>query len=227
MIQPSRVDLPQPGAHGWQRGRKRVFDTIVAASLLLVLSPVLLITAVLVKLDSPGPVLYRQRRIGGYGRMFTMLKFRSMRSDTGVDVHRRHVSRLIRENLGVEQLRGCEPKSLKLENDPRITRVGRIIRKTSLDELPQLINVLRGEMSLVGPRPPLPYEVALYQDWHRRRLEALPGITGWWQVKGRNRVSFDEMVSMDLYYIEHASFWLDLQVLLLTPWAALSGQGAG
>jgi lipopolysaccharide/colanic/teichoic acid biosynthesis glycosyltransferase len=217
MIQQSRAGLAQPGTHGWRRSRKRAFDAVVATILLLVFSPVLLIAAVLVKLDSPGPVLYRQRRI----------KFRSMRSDTGVDVHRDHVSRLICENLGVEQLRGCETKSLKLEKDPRITRVGRIIRKTSLDELPQLINVLRGEMSLVGPRPPLPYEVALYQDWHRRRLEVLPGITGWWQVKGRNRVSFDEMVSMDLYYIEHASFWLDLHVLLLTPWAALSGRGAG
>jgi lipopolysaccharide/colanic/teichoic acid biosynthesis glycosyltransferase len=117
--------------------------------------------------------------------------------------------------------------SLKMAGDPRITRVGRLIRKTSLDELPQLFNVLRGEMSLVGPRPPLPYEVELYQDWHRRRLETLPGITGWWQVKGRNRVSFDEMVRMDLHYMERWSFWFDFHILLLTPWAVVSGRGAG
>ena len=123
--------------------------------------------------------------------------------------------------------RGSGPSSLKLAHDPRITRVGRVIRKLSIDELPQLVNVLRGEMSLVGPRPGLPYELAMYQEWQKRRLEALPGLTGWWQVKGRNRVSFDEMVRMDLYYMDHSSFWLDVRILLLTPWAALSGKGAG
>jgi lipopolysaccharide/colanic/teichoic acid biosynthesis glycosyltransferase len=114
-----------------------------------------------------------------------------------------------------------------MENDPRVTRTGRLIRKFSLDELPQLFNVLRGEMSMVGPRPPLPYELEYYQDWHKRRLEALPGITGMWQVKGRNQVSFDEMVRLDLDYIERQSFWLDLLILLQTPSAVLSAKGAG
>jgi exopolysaccharide biosynthesis polyprenyl glycosylphosphotransferase len=221
------VDLGQPGVHGWQRLCKRVFDLAVAALLLALLSPLLALTALLVRLESPGPALYRQERIGENGRPFTMLKFRSMRDGVDVRQHQEHVARLIRENTGLDDLQGTGPRSLKMEADPRITRVGHVIRKTSIDELPQLINVLHGEMSLVGPRPPLPYEVALYQDWHKRRLAAIPGITGWWQVKGRNRVSFDEMVRMDLHYIERSCFWLDLKILLLTPWAALSGRGAG
>jgi exopolysaccharide biosynthesis polyprenyl glycosylphosphotransferase len=211
----------------WRRLYKRVFDVAAAWLLLILLSPLLLIVAVLIKIESFGPIIYKQERIGENGRPFTFLKFRSMRADTDATLHKAHMARLIKENLSPAQLEGNGGGSLKMADDPRITRVGRIIRKTSIDELPQLINVLRGEMSLVGPRPALPYEVELYEEWHKRRLEALPGITGWWQVKGRNRVSFDEMVRMDLYYIEHTSFWLDLKILLLTPGAALSGEGAG
>jgi exopolysaccharide biosynthesis polyprenyl glycosylphosphotransferase len=220
------IDLGLPGIHGWQRFCKRTFDAIVATLLLLLLSPLLVVIAVLIKIGSPGPVFYRQSRIGENGQQFTMLKFRSMNNDVDQNTHKAHMTRLIKENISLEHPQAKGQNSLKMEHDPRITRVGKIIRRTSIDELPQLINVLRGEMSLVGPRPPLPYEVDLYQQWHKRRLEALPGITGWWQVKGRNRVSFDEQVRMDLYYIEHSSFWFDLRILLLTPWAALSGQGA-
>ena len=150
-----------------------------------------------------------------------------MRAGSDSRNHQEHMARVIRDNLDPKQLGTAGQASLKLENDPRITRIGRVIRRLSLDELPQLVNVLRGEMSMVGPRPALPYEVEMYQEWHKRRLEALPGITGWWQVRGRNRVSFDEMVRMDIYYLDHSSLWLDIKILLLTPMAALSGKGAG
>jgi lipopolysaccharide/colanic/teichoic acid biosynthesis glycosyltransferase len=132
---------------------------------------------------------------------------------------------LIQQNLNPDQIEATG--TLKIPNDPRITRVGKIIRKTSIDELPQLFNVLRGDMSLVGPRPPIPYEVELYQDWHKRRFEAIPGMTGLWQIAGRNRVSFDEMVRMDIEYIEHQSLLLDVQILIKTPFAVVSGKGAG
>jgi exopolysaccharide biosynthesis polyprenyl glycosylphosphotransferase len=221
------IDLGRPGIYGWQRFFKRVFDGVAASLGLLFLSPLLSVVAILIKLDSRGPILFKQKRIGENGHPFTMFKFRSMRVGADPKVHRVYVKRLIEQNLGPEQVRGSGQRSLKMEHDPRITRVGRIIRKTSIDELPQLLNVLRGEMSLVGPRPPLPYELELYEEWHKRRLEVPPGVTGWWQVKGRNRVSFDEMVRMDLYYIENTSFWLDLKILFLTPRAVLSGRGAG
>ncbi len=156
-----------------------------------------------------------------------MYKFRSMRVNSDIGLHREHITRLIRENLSVDDVAENGQNDLKMADDPRITRMGRIIRKTSLDELPQLFNVLRGEMSLVGPRPPIPYEVELYSDWHKRRLEAIPGITGLWQVKGRNRVSFDEMVRMDLEYIGNQSLWTDIQLLLETPLAIIGGRGAG
>jgi lipopolysaccharide/colanic/teichoic acid biosynthesis glycosyltransferase len=154
-----------------------------------------------------------------------MYKFRSMRANADASFHKNHVARLIKQNLSPEQVNSNG--SLKIQNDPRVTRFGRLIRTTSLDELPQLFNVLLGDMSLVGPRPPLPYEVELYQGWHKRRFEAQPGITGLWQVKGRNLVSFDEMVRMDLEYIERQSIWLDLAIILRTPLALISAKGAG
>jgi len=221
------IDLGKPGLQVWQRTLKRAFDTVAVTIGLLLLSPILLLIAILIKLDSKGPVFYRQIRIGELGRQFSMFKFRSMRVDADPAQHKAYVTRLIEENLTPEQVSGEKNGSLKMEDDPRITRVGKFIRKASLDELPQLINVLRGEMSLVGPRPPLLYEVALYQDWHKRRFEVPPGITGLWQVKGRNRVSFDEMVRMDLEYIEHQSLWLDIKLLMQTPAAVLSARGAG
>ena len=220
------IGLGQPGIHGWQRAVKRAFDITAVTIGLILLSPLLILIAILIKLDLAGPVFYRQTRIGENGRQFLMFKFRSMRADTDTKIHQEYVTRLIKENISLEDL-DQESSSLKMENDPRITRVGKFVRKTSIDELPQLINVLRGEMSLVGPRPPLLYEVDLYQDWHKRRFEVPPGITGIWQVSGRNRVSFDEMVRMDLEYIEHQSLWLDIKLLLKTPRAVIGGQGAG
>ena len=221
------IDLGQPGVCGWGRLVKRCFDAVAATLLLIAFGPLMALCALVIKLESPGPIIYKQQRVGGKGRLFTMLKFRSMRADSDPKVHKAHVERLIRENLTPEQVNGCAKSSLKMGDDPRITRVGKFIRKTSIDELPQLVNVVRGEMSLVGPRPSIPYEVDLYADWHRRRFEVSPGITGWYQVNGRNRVSFDEGVRMDIYYIEHMSFWLDLNILLRTPVAAISTKGAG
>ncbi len=205
---------------------KRAFDVTVASLLLVVFSPLFLLIALLIRLDSPGPALYRQERIGENGRPFTMFKFRSMVQDADPRVHEAYVTDLIRRNVSPQAENGGRAV-LKQQQDPRVTRVGRIIRKTSLDELPQLFNVLRGEMSLVGPRPALAYEVAVYKDWHRRRLAALPGITGLWQTVGRNQVSFDDMVRLDIEYIERQSLWFDIAILLRTPWAVLTGRGAG
>jgi exopolysaccharide biosynthesis polyprenyl glycosylphosphotransferase len=221
------IHLGYPGLLGIRRVVKRAFDVIAVSVGLVLLSPVLLLIAIFIRLDSRGAIIYRQDRIGENGRLFTMFKFRSMQSDADPDVHKAYVTRLIVENVDPEQLRSGKNNSLKMEDDPRLTRLGRILRKTSLDELPQLLNVLRGDMSLVGPRPPLPYEVEMYQDWHKRRFGAPPGITGLWQVKGRNMVSFDEMVRMDLEYIEKQSIWLDLSILFQTPWAVISARGAG
>ncbi len=221
------LDLGLAGMQGMERFGKRIFDNLIASMILVIISPLLLGIAVLIKLDSPGPVIYHQKRIGENGKPFVMYKFRSMRVDADPSIHQEYVTRLIKENLDPKRLKENGRNGLKMENDPRITRLGRFLRKTSLDELPQFFNVVRGEMSLVGPRPSLPYELEQYQDWHKRRLEALPGITGLWQVRGRNQVSFDEMVRMDLDYIKHQSIWLDLLILMQTPWVALSGRGAG
>jgi lipopolysaccharide/colanic/teichoic acid biosynthesis glycosyltransferase len=167
-----------------------------------------------IKLHSPGPVFYRQQRIGKHGRAFDMLKFRSMRVNNDPNFHKQHVQALILNNTKPDQL-GQE--TLKLAADPRITGLGKVLRKLGLDEVPQFINVLRGEMSIVGPRPPLPYEYELYSAWHKQRLAVLPGITGLWQVTAHNKVSFDEMVEIDLNYIKQMNLLLDLRIMLLTP----------
>ncbi len=206
---------------------KRLIDITGSMMALLVLSPVFLVIALLVKSTSKGPVLFRQRRVGQHGRPFTFLKFRSMVADNDPSIHQQFVTKLIRENGNGSAQGGAKDAQFKLERDPRITQVGHFLRRTSLDELPQFINVLTGEMSLVGPRPPIPYEVRCYDVWHRRRLlETKPGITGLWQVYGRSRVGFDDMVRMDLKYASSWSLWLDLKLLLRTPQAVLSGQGA-
>ena len=206
---------------------KRVMDVGGSLLLLTLLSPILLASAIAVKLSSKGPVLYRQQRVGQYGKTFTFLKFRSMYVNNDPSVHQRYVMQLI---AGQAQRHPGSVKGegvYKLTKDERITRVGAFLRCTSLDELPQLVNVLRGEMSLVGPRPAIPYEVAAYQTWHRRRvLEVKPGITGLWQVNGRGRVEFDEMVRLDLRYARDWSPWLDLKILLRTPRAVIAGEGA-
>jgi exopolysaccharide biosynthesis polyprenyl glycosylphosphotransferase len=203
---------------------KRMLDVVMALGLLILLVPLFAVIALGIKLYSPGPILFRQQRIGKDGKEFTFLKFRSMRHNADTMLHRQHISRQILENRGPKGESGA---SLKLKDDPRITGLGRILRRTSLDELPQIFNVLRGDMSIVGPRPPIPYEVELYKEWHKQRFAVLPGITGLWQVEGRNRVNFDEMVRMDMHYIQHMSLWLDLQIILKTPLAMIVGKGAG
>ncbi len=203
---------------------KRGIDIVGAAIGLVVLSPVLVACAAAIRLDSRGPVLFRQERVGRGGRTFTMLKFRSMYPDVDPRPHIEYVTAFIR---GEAPRFSAEGGSVyKLVADKRVTRVGRWLRRMSLDELPQLWNVLRGEMSLVGPRPPTPYEVSQYQPAHFRRLAVKPGITGLWQVCGRSTTTFEEMVAMDLEYISRRSFWLDLKILLMTIPAVFSARGA-
>ncbi|MGO9863422.1 MAG: sugar transferase [Terriglobales bacterium] len=209
------------------RAMKRMIDVLGSLSLLAILSPVLCIIAAAVKLTSRGPVLFRQKRIGEHGTPFTFLKFRSMYMNNDASEHKEYVLQLIAGQAEKKSANGNGKGVFKLTNDPRITPVGRVLRRSSLDELPQLLNVLRGEMSLVGPRPPVPYEVEAYATWHRRRLlEAKPGITGLWQVYGRSRVEFDDMVRLDLRYARDCSPLLDLKILLQTPRAVMSGDGA-
>jgi len=206
---------------------KRTLDFIGSACGLLLLSPLFLGIAIAIKLSSKGPVFFRQQRVGQFGTPFVFLKFRSMYVNNDSKIHREYVMSLISGRAERQPSNGNGKGVYKLTKDPRITTVGAFLRKTSLDELPQLYNVLRGDMSLVGPRPAIPYEVEAYQVWHRRRvLEAKPGITGLWQVSGRSRVGFDDMVRLDVRYAMERSFWLDLKILLLTPQAVLLGEGA-
>src|SRR5579885_2053947 len=193
---------------------KRCMDLLLAGIGVVLLAPVFIIIAILVKLDSPGPILFRSERPGRHGKHFKMLKFRTMVVGAAKDT-------LLKGEAGAQE-RGI----LKLKDDRRITRVGRWLRRLSLDELPQLFNVLKGEMSLVGPRPPIPAEVAQYEPWHLKRLEVPPGLTGLWQVSGRSELSFDEMVLLDIYYIETWSLGLDLRILLKTLPAVLLARGA-
>jgi lipopolysaccharide/colanic/teichoic acid biosynthesis glycosyltransferase len=203
---------------------KRAMDIAGGALMLALLAPLLLLIAVMVKATSRGPMLFKQQRVGQYGRRFTFLKFRSMRVDNDPSVHREYVTKLIAGEAQRIQASASGGAVYKLANDNRITRLGALLRKTSLDELPQFFNVLKGDMSLVGPRPPIPYELAAYQTWHRRRvLEVKPGITGLWQVTGRSQVKFDDMVRLDLRYATSWSPWLDLKILLRTPGAVIKG----
>lgn len=202
-------------------GLKRAIDVLLVVVLLSVFGILIPPIALAIKLLSPGPVLYRQKRIGLGGKPFEMLKFRTMTVDPHDSTHREHVQRLIRENLRPEDL-GAQ--SLKKTTSARVTRIGKVLRNTSLDELPQLFNVLRGDMSLIGPRPPLPYEYEVYSEWHKQRQSVRPGITGLWQVAARNRVSFDEMVKLDLAYIATMNPWLDLNIIIRTPRAMLRGE---
>ncbi len=204
---------------------KRVIDILGSAALLILFAPLLLAIALAVKLTSRGPVFFRQQRVGRYGKTFTFLKFRSMYANNDVSVHREYVARLIAQ--GADSATAGQGGTFKLKNDKRITPIGGFLRRTSLDELPQFLNVLVGDMSLVGPRPPIPYELAMYQIWHRRRLLGVkPGITGLWQVLGRSRVQFDEMVRLDLRYASTWTPWLDIKILMRTPLAVIKGSGA-
>lgn len=199
---------------------KRVIDIAGSLAGLVVLSPVFAVIAAGVKLSSKGPVIFRQERVGQYGKRFTFYKFRSMKHGNDDSEHRKFVTKLIEKGESSDG-------ALKIEKDSRVTRIGAFLRKTSLDELPQLVNVLKGEMSLVGPRPPISYEVKNYNLWHRRRLlAAKPGITGLWQVEGRSRVAFNDMVRLDLRYATNWSLGLDIRILLQTPRAVISGEGA-
>jgi len=203
----------------------RLLDIIGSALGLVILAPLMLLIAIAIKMESRGPVLFRQKRIGQYGKEFIMYKFRSMHHNCDEKLHREYMGRLI-ENRA-EQYQAGGQSLFKLACDPRVTKVGKFLRKTSLDELPQLINVLKGEMSLVGPRPPLPYEVEMYKSWHLRRiLEVKPGITGLWQVCGRASTTFEEQVRLDLRYSERQSLLLYLWIILRTFKAVFEAKGA-
>jgi len=203
---------------------KRTLDIAGSAACLVAFGPLLLCVAAAVRLTSKGPVFFRQQRVGEAGQPFTMFKFRTMQVNADPRIHQEYVEKFIQSN---QPATAGKDAVFKLVNDPRVTPVGDFLRRLSLDELPQFLNVLLGDMSLVGPRPPLPYEVARYKQWHRRRvLEAKPGITGLWQVTGRSRTTFDEMVRLDLRYARTRSVWNDLNILLATPKAVLTGKGA-
>jgi len=202
---------------------KRAFDLVTATAVMLVALPVMGLVALAVRLIDGRPVLFRQQRIGIRGERFELLKFRTMRADADDQMHRAYVAKWIGSNGQAASANGRP--IYKLVGDPRITRLGKFLRQTALDELPQLVNVLRGEMSLVGPRPALPYELDHYQDWHRRRLDGPPGITGLWQVAGRNRLGFDEMVRLDLQYLRSWSLGSDLRILLRTLPSVLGANG--
>ena len=206
---------------------KRGLDIVGSFTLLMVLSPIFLAVALCVKLTSSGPVIFRQVRIGQMMKPFMICKFRTMRANADHGIHHNYVSWFITAS-DRNKVQGPEKdKVFKLTNDPRISPIGHFLRKTSLDELPQLWNVLKGEMSLVGPRPPLWYELQQYKPWHRHRvLEVKPGITGLWQVTGRSRTTFDDMVRLDLRYARGRSLWADIKILLATPAAVIKGKGA-
>jgi lipopolysaccharide/colanic/teichoic acid biosynthesis glycosyltransferase len=209
------------------RGVKRMMDIAGSALALVALAPLFLVIAIAIKISSPGPVLYRQKRMGQFGVPFVFLKFRSMYINNDARAHQKYVRELIAGQAERQASHGNGEGVYKLTRDARVTFVGNFLRRTSLDELPQFLNVFKGEMSLVGPRPPIDYEMKAYGFWHRRRLlEAKPGITGLWQVNGRSRVNFDDMVRLDLKYARTWSPWLDIRILMRTPRAVVSGDGA-
>lgn len=213
-------------ARGLQLKLKRAMDVLGSLFGIALFGPLMLFIALLIKITSSGPILFRQERLGFLGKPFTFLKFRSMKANCDQSLHRQYVTELINgHNDAINNGTPAQPV-YKINGDPRVTWIGRFLRKTSLDELPQFFNVLRGDMSLVGPRPPIPYECHNYQRWHCRRvLEVKPGITGLWQISGRSRTTFNEMVRLDLTYVRTWSLWLDVKILLRTPWAVVSTKG--
>jgi lipopolysaccharide/colanic/teichoic acid biosynthesis glycosyltransferase len=203
---------------------QRLFDIVFALALILLLSPILIGVALAVRIESRGPAFFRQRRVGYREKEFTLFKFRSMRVDADPQGHQEYVTALIKgEGQNPD---GGRENLYKLAVDNRITGVGRWIRRWSLDELPQLFNVVRGDMTLVGPRPAIPYEVAEYPSWYRERFSVKPGLTGYWQVSGRSERTYEEMVRLDIEYARRRSLGLDLSILLKTPWVVLSRKGA-
>lgn len=221
---------------------KRVMDFTIALISLIFLAPLMLLVTLLIRLDSKGPAVYTQKRIttkrvpnknGGYDwqeEEFTIYKFRSMHSNCSSGLHRQFMKAYIEGNeaemAALQNAEAKEESKFKLNGDPRITRMGKFLRKTSIDELPQLWNVLRGDMSLVGPRPPIPYEVEMYKPHHHERLHTITGLTGYWQIKGRSSLSFEEMLALDKEYIEIQSLWMDFKILLLTLPAVLAKREA-
>lgn len=208
---------------------KKVIDITGSIVSLIMLSPLFLIIPIIIKATSKGKILFRQERIGQFGKKFTFLKFRTMYINNDPKIHKEYIEKFISEqgSYDAKGNNGVNGTVFKIKDDPRVTLIGKFLRKTSLDELPQFINVLKGDMSLVGPRPPIAYEVAIYDLWHRRRImEVKPGITGLWQTKGRSSTTFNEMVRLDIKYIKEWSVWLDIKILFITPWVALRGKGA-
>ena len=217
---------------------KRIVDVFCALIFLVFFFPLIVLIALSIKLDSPGPVIFSQKRVGAkrfwngdsafWKRVdFTCYKFRTMYHNADSDLHKKYITAFIHnDHSRMKQVQGKETNDFKLLNDPRVTRVGKFLRKYSLDEIPQFWNVIKGDMSLVGPRPEMPYTVQQFEPWHYERLNALPGITGLWQVKGRSRVTFDEMIRMDIEYTRIHSLWLDFKIMLLTIPAVLSTRGA-
>ena len=201
---------------------KHALDAMITLPLLIMLSPLFVLIALAIKLSSPGPVLYRAQAVGKNGMVFSMYKFRSMTADSSNEVHKKFVTKLIKGNIGRDV---TDSQPLKITEDPRVTRVGHILRKSSLDELPQLINVLMDDMSLVGPRPCLPYEFEIYEEWYKKRVSVRAGITGLWQVAGRSEVSFEDMILLDLYYIYNRSFAIDFNILFETIFVVLGKKG--
>jgi lipopolysaccharide/colanic/teichoic acid biosynthesis glycosyltransferase len=202
---------------------KNVIDALISLVILILTLPLFLAISLAVKLDSPGPIFYKAQAVGKNGKLFQMYKFRTMVEDAGNDIHKEFVTQLIKGEIGET---GDERQPLKITDDPRVTRLGNFLRKFSLDELPQLINVLKGDMSLVGPRPCLPYEYECYQDWFRKRVSIRNGITGLWQVTGRSSVSFEDMILLDLYYVYNRSFTLDFNIMFETLFVVLGKKGA-
>jgi len=203
---------------------KRAFDLIVSALAILILLPLWLLIALAIKLDSKGSIFYTQERVGMDGRLFLLYKFRTMKADADPEIHKEYQKAFI-EGRAEANLGDASKPTYKLLADPRVTRVGKWLRRTSLDEVPQLLNVVMSDMSIVGPRPPIAYEVEAYALWHRKRLDMKPGLTGLWQVSGRNRLPFEEMVRLDLYYIENWSLLLDVKIVLRTVFVMAGREG--
>lgn len=199
---------------------KRFIDIIVSALALVVASPLFLITTILIKIVAPGPVFFKQERVGYMGKKFIMIKFRSMKVGNCTNAHKEYVAELINGAEGRDE--NSNKPMIKQDNLSSLIPYGKILRRSCIDELPQLINVLRGEMSIIGPRPPIPYEVEEYLNWHNGRFDAVPGITGLWQVSGKNRLTFEQMIRLDIRYSRQKSFWLDMKIILKTPFAIIS-----
>jgi len=218
VLSPPHLYIPADTSRydAWHHLVKRLIDVVLAAGMLVVVAPVMTVIALLIKLSGPGPVLFVQERLGRDGRPFSFYKFRSMKHDSDDAIHRQFAAMFINGDEDGCADHNSGDKVFKLKRDPRVTAIGAFLRRASLDELPQLFNILKGEMSLVGPRPPIAYEIENYQPWHMERLKAVPGLTGLWQVSGRSSVAFEDMVRLDIRYINTWSLWRDLVILVKT-----------